>query len=325
MLDVLDSPTRLAQEAERHRIARELHDGVVQSLVALVSDLEYFRTRCLPTIGQTSREVAEKVETWQELASESLISMRQALGRLRKPSELDLGLEYAIQVMLTELRDAGYSVVFECDDWPAVLTLEYTSNIYYIVREALTNIYKHAKASSIKVCMFSFEGQLHLSIADNGVGMTSQSVAADAHNGYQQGLIGLHERVALLNGQLTIESLQGRGTRLDVAIPLPCFRSVDNGEQVTAQDINNRMLQLLERQNMDIGQLYNGLTARELEMLVLVARGMLAKEIARTLAISEKTVRNHISSIYRKLNLYDRSQLAIYAVRKGLIAIDDRI
>lgn len=223
MLDVLDSPTRLAQEAERRRIARELHDGAVQSLVALVADLEYFRTRCLPTIGQTSREVAEKVETWQELARESLISMRQALGGLRKPSELDLGLEYAIQVILTELRDVGYIVVFECDDWPAVLPLEYASNIYFIVREALTNIYKHAKASSIKVCMFSFEGQLHLSIADDGVGLISQSVAAYARNGYHQGLIGLQERVALLNGRLTIESMQGRGTRLDVAIPLPCF------------------------------------------------------------------------------------------------------
>lgn len=223
MLDVLDSPTRLAQEAERRRIARELHDGVVQSLIALIADLEYFRTRCLPTIGQTSHEFAEKVETWQELARESLTSMRQALGSLRKPSELDLGLEYAIQIMLAKLRDVGYSIVFECDDWPDVLPLEYVSNIYYIVREALTNIYKHAKASSIKVSMFSFEGQLHLSVADDGIGMTSQSVAAYACNGYHQGLIGLQERVVLLNGQHTIESMQGRGTRLDVAIPY-CYR-----------------------------------------------------------------------------------------------------
>jgi two-component system, NarL family, sensor histidine kinase DegS len=325
MLDVLDSTvTRLAQEAERSRIARELHDGVIQSLTALVADLEYFRTRCLPIKDQTGREVAEKVETWQGLARESLTSMRQTLGGLRKPSELDLGLEYAIRVILTELRDTGYIVAFEYDDWPAVLPLEYTLNIYYIVREALTNICKHAMASSIKVCMFTFEGELHLSIADDGVGMTSQSVVAHAHKGYHQGLIGLQERVVLLNGQLTIESVQGRGTRLDVAIPLACFRLVDNGEQVTEQDISNRMLQLLEKQNMEKGQLYNGLTARELEMLVLVARGMLAKEIARTLAISEKTVRNQISSIYRKLNIYDRSQLVLYAVRKGLIDINDR-
>ncbi len=101
------------------------------------------------------------------------------------------------------------------------------------------------------------------------------------------------------------------------------IRAVDSGEQVTAPDITNRMLQLLEKQNADKGQYYGGLTAREMEMLVLIARGMLAKEIARTLAISEKTVRNHISTIYRKLNIFDRSQLVIYAMRKGLIDIHD--
>jgi len=224
MLNVLDSPaTRFAQEAERRRIARELHDGVVQSLTALVADLEYFRTRCLPTIGQTSREVAQKVETWQELARDSLISMRQALGGLRTPSDLDLDLEHAILVLLNELREEGYSVAFEYDDWPTILPLEYTSNIYYIVREALTNICKHAKASSINVCMFCFEGYLHISISDDGLGMKKQIATTHANNGYHQGLIGSRERATLLNGRLTIESAQGRGTRVDVDIPLPCF------------------------------------------------------------------------------------------------------
>ena len=104
---------------------------------------------------------------------------------------------------------------------------------------------------------------------------------------------------------------------------ISAIRAVDNGEQVTAPDITNRMLRLLEKQSADKGQYYDGLTAREMEMLVLIARGMLAKEIARTLAISEKTVRNHISAIYRKLNIYDRSQLVIYAMRNGLIDIHD--
>ncbi|GAC1356710.1 MAG: hypothetical protein PVS3B1_03220 [Ktedonobacteraceae bacterium] len=66
----------------------------------------------------------------------------------------------------------------------------------------------------------------------------------------------------------------------------------------------------------------DGLTARERETLILVARGMVVKEIARSLKVSEKTVRNHISSIYRKLSLYDRSQLVIYALKKGLLDID---
>src|SRR5260370_14508757 len=193
MLDVLDSPAmRQAQEAERRRIARELHDGVVQSLTALVADLEYFQTRTLPTIDQTSLAIAEKVAIWQELARDSLTSMRHALGGLYQPGDLDFGLE--------------------------------------------------------------------------------------------------------------IESAQSRSTRVDVDIPF---------------------LELPGKQNTDKKQNDDGLTDREMEMLLLIARGMLAKEIARTLAISEKTVRNHISTIYRKLNIYDRSQLVIYAMRKGLIDIHD--
>jgi glucose-6-phosphate-specific signal transduction histidine kinase/DNA-binding CsgD family transcriptional regulator len=301
MLDVLDSPTtRFVQETERRRIARELHDGVVQSLTALVSDLEYFRTRCLPTIDQAGREVAEKVATWQELASDSLTSMRHALGELRSPVGSDPSLEQAIQIMLNELRMDGYGVVFECEEWPARLSPEYTSNIYYIMREALANIRKHAQASSIKICMFCFEKHLHVSIGDDGVGIANIDAAANAKSGYNQGLVGMRERATYLNGRLTIESAHSRGTRVDVDIPYS-----------------------LEEQSTENGQCKHSLTARELEVLVLIARGMLAKEISRTLAVSEKTVRNHISSIYHKLNIFDRSQLVIYAMRNGLIDIYD--
>lgn len=101
------------------------------------------------------------------------------------------------------------------------------------------------------------------------------------------------------------------------------IRAVNNGEQVTAPDITNRMMQLLERQSSEKGPCFDGLTSREMEMLKLLARGMVAKEIARTLEISEKTVRNHISNIYRKLELYDRSQVVIYAMKKGLVDLHD--
>jgi DNA-binding NarL/FixJ family response regulator len=101
------------------------------------------------------------------------------------------------------------------------------------------------------------------------------------------------------------------------------LRAVYNGEQVTAPDVTSRMMQMLDRQNSEKGQYCDGLTSREMQMLMLVAKGMVAKEIARTLAISEKTVRNHISNIYRKLNIYDRSQVVIYAMKKGLVDLHE--
>jgi signal transduction histidine kinase len=179
MPTVLDSPSiRLAQEAERLRIARELHDSVVQSLCALVADLEHFQTRHLPILDQTNLAVAAKVATWQELARESLTSLRQVLGDLRQADELAFGLECAIQAFLSELQEVGFSVVFECDNWPEQLPAEYTSHIYYRVREALTNISKHAHATSITVHMFAVEDHLHISIRDDGVGMNKQSTVA---------------------------------------------------------------------------------------------------------------------------------------------------
>ncbi len=222
MLDVQDFPiTHFAQQTERHRIARELHDNVVQSLTALVTDLEYFRTHRLPASGGAAPEVVEKLEVWQELARESLISMRQTLGGLRKQTDLDIDLEQSIQTLITELRNSGHTVTYECEEWFSLLSFEYTSNIYYILREALTNIGKHAQASHINVFLFSHEDYLHLSVGDDGVGMASLPSFRSRPDGYQHGLIGLRERAALLGGRLTIESAAGKGTRIDVEIPLP--------------------------------------------------------------------------------------------------------
>src|SRR5436305_4993231 len=149
MLDVLDAldavdtqATRMVQEAERRRIARELHDGVVQSLTALVADLEYFRTRYLSAneeISQNGQKIAEKVETWQELARDSLTSMRQALGGLRTPSELDRGLEYALEGLLRPMQSAGYRVESELKNWLPLFPYESKLIFLYLLRDTPTN------------------------------------------------------------------------------------------------------------------------------------------------------------------------------------------
>lgn len=221
MLDALDSPiTRLVQDAERRRIARDLHDSAVQSLTALVADLEYFRIRQLASSGEAGQQVAEKLRTWQALARESLTSVRETLGGLRTPSELEPGLEHALEILLASLQSAGYRVECECEDWPTVLPREFTSNIYYIVREALTNIEKHAQASTIHISIFTYEGHLYISIADDGKGIIKSSSIAPHGNGYHQGITGMRERAALLGGRVTFDSVQGKGMRVDVDIPL---------------------------------------------------------------------------------------------------------
>jgi signal transduction histidine kinase len=211
---------RFVQEAERKRIARELHDGVVQSLTALVADLEYFRTRRLALAEGVGQEMAEKLETWQELARSSLVSMRSTLGGLRPHVHEAFDLSTALDSLLNELRLAGYTVTEECDDISITLPYEYASNLYYVIREALTNICKHAQASHITLFFFIQEGYLHMSIGDDGIGMLMAPQLATL-DGYQQGLLGMRERVKLLGGHLSLESALGKGTRIDVELPLP--------------------------------------------------------------------------------------------------------
>ena len=94
--------------------------------------------------------------------------------------------------------------------------------------------------------------------------------------------------------------------------------AVISGERVMANAVANRVLDMLSGTTTP-KEFYDGLTAREVEILKLLAVGQANKQIARRLAISEKTVRNHVSHMYEKLQIYDRSQAVLYAVRKGLV------
>jgi DNA-binding NarL/FixJ family response regulator len=94
--------------------------------------------------------------------------------------------------------------------------------------------------------------------------------------------------------------------------------AVISGERVMANAVANRVLDMLTGTTTS-KEFYDGLTAREVEILKLLASGQANKQIARKLHISEKTVRNHVSHMYEKLRIYDRSQAVLYAVRKGLV------
>jgi DNA-binding NarL/FixJ family response regulator len=92
------------------------------------------------------------------------------------------------------------------------------------------------------------------------------------------------------------------------------------GEQVMARAVADRVLDMLDG-NASPKELYDGLTSRELEVLRMIAAGAPNKQIAFRLKISEKTVRNHVSNMYEKLNIFDRSQAVLYAVRRGLVEL----
>ena len=226
MIDTIDSRTaRQAQEAERRRIARELHDSTVQMLTALVADLECFRTHRFSDDHLTDQEMDAKLEAWQKLARESLLSMRETLRGLRGHGDLQFGLEAAVTTLLDDLQLAGYDVTFEGIDGPETLPEKHVAHLYSIIREALINITKHAQASKISVFMFGYDDHLHVSIGDDGLGMSEARreaiMSLFSPESLHQGLIGIRERATLLSGHLSITSESGKGTRLDIEVPLP--------------------------------------------------------------------------------------------------------
>jgi DNA-binding NarL/FixJ family response regulator len=98
--------------------------------------------------------------------------------------------------------------------------------------------------------------------------------------------------------------------------------AVASGQKVLEPGVAQHVTDLLNKHSAERQDIYDGLTERELQVVSMVARGRVAKEIAHELRISEKTVRNHISNIYRKLGIFDRSQAVLYAIKKGLVAAE---
>ena len=298
------SDIQVTQEDERRRLARELHDGVIQSLTTLVDDLEQFRSR-----HSIMQAVDENVDNWHSLAHSSLLTLRQALGELRKTTGGDFDFMAGVLTLLKSMQTAGYLITFACHDWPSPLSGEYAINLYYVLREALLNICKHAAASSIAVSLSKGENCLHMHISDDGIGMSTVCATVSSAQDWHQGLRGLRERVALLGGQVSIESMPAQGTNVQVDLPLPVRVSSLLTYSAPEQPVMDP-----SQQEQD-----DDLTPRERELVILIARGFVVKEIARRMTVSEKTVRNHISNVYHKLSIYDRSQLVIYAMKKGMV------
>jgi signal transduction histidine kinase len=200
-----------AQEAERGRLARELHDetgaalsGVLLGLAAIDKAATISEARQASTaLRETARNTLEKV------------------GRLAfalRPSALDeFGLVSALKDLSGALEEQGGPKVTLEVDLPAGTRLpaNLETAVFRITQEALTNVVKHANAKSVRISLVLRERSLVLTVGDNGCGFSSGRMPGDGF-----GLLGMRERVASVNGALEIESEPGLGTRLTVEIPL---------------------------------------------------------------------------------------------------------
>lgn len=195
---------------ERNRIAREIHDGLGHTLAA-----QTIQINNALLFWQTNNDRALTfLKQAKQLGSEALLEIRRSVSVLRSNPLQGQLLESAIEKLL---KDFQHNTGIELSSkicLPSSLPTEINTTVYRIVQESLTNIYKHAHASSVIVELKQETGKLHLSIEDNGEGFDP------TQNTTGFGLQGMRERAAALGGQFNLHSQPGKGCRIYVCFPL---------------------------------------------------------------------------------------------------------
>ena len=202
-----------AQEEERYRIARELHDGAGQSLTALKISLELVQADLPPELLSLHQSLQEAIS----LVGETEQQVRLVVHGLRPPALDMLGLNLALEDLCYEFARRTKLVVDYTGADAPVLPGAITINLYRLLQEALTNVAKHAQASHVWVTLHCDSDTVTLSVEDDGRGFDAGSNMFGQPGGV--GLLGMRERLELLGGSLEIEAQPGRGTRLMAQVP----------------------------------------------------------------------------------------------------------
>ncbi|MDR3562642.1 MAG: HAMP domain-containing protein [Negativicutes bacterium] len=204
----------VAQEDERKRIARELHDETGQTLTSLMMGLKSLAESC-PATAQECR-----IDEMRAVVKTTLGEIHRLAVELRPSILDDMGLIPALEKYVSDYRDAHGIDVDLHVTWGVNhrVAHEVEVTVYRIVQEALTNISKYAKAENVSVIITCDDKGLEAIVEDDGIGFVVEELGEDARN--KLGLYGMQERASLVGGTFTIESSPGRGTTIYARIPL---------------------------------------------------------------------------------------------------------
>ena len=201
-----------SQEAERKRIAAELHDGLGQSLLVIKN-----RTSIGKRVAHDGAKVAAQLDEISSATGQALEEVRGIAYNLR-PYHLErLGLRESLNAMIEKIREAtGLEINARVALFDEVFSKDDEVLFYRVIQECLNNVIKHAQATAVEISIVQTESQVTARIRDNGRGFVA--VPENQSGGF--GLIGLAERVRMLGGTHSIESEAGKGTTMTVIIPL---------------------------------------------------------------------------------------------------------
>lgn len=222
VLEALDEASRLrasqiiqAQEQERQRIARELHDETSQVLTSLLISLTLLEK------SVQTQEARERIADTRALAHSTLRAIRNLSIDLRPSALDDLGLLPALRWYVKEYqKKCSIEVDFHATGFKERLPAEMETALYRIVQECLTNTAKHAKASRVTISMKEETNRVYARIADDGDGFDYEALLRTPGQERGLGLAGMNERAVLLDGTLTIHSTPRSGTIIEISMPL---------------------------------------------------------------------------------------------------------
>jgi signal transduction histidine kinase len=202
------------QEEERARLARELHDGAGQTLTSLLVRLKTLERK------STEIKLQQELANIQDAVSETIEQIRDLAYRLRPAALDEFGLVKALETLIFDMThgmdlDAPYTI----DIPESKLTSEIEVVMYRIAQEALTNIIRHARARKVKLNLFVVDAGIKMSIEDDGVGFNPEEVSRGDGEKHL-GLISMRERAEILNGTLEVYTAVGKGTTIEVFIPV---------------------------------------------------------------------------------------------------------
>jgi PAS domain S-box-containing protein len=201
------------REQEKSRVARELHDELAQALTALKMDLIWVKEH----VPAGEERLSSKLAAMQAMLDGTVAATRRISAELRPLMLDDLGLIPAAEWLVQNFAQrTGIRCEFGCDPPELELQDPHATAIFRILQESLTNIARHAHASLVEVTLEGSDGEIMLSVRDDGRGFEP----GDPRKPNSFGLVGLRERAYLLDGDIKINTAPGKGTLIEVRIPL---------------------------------------------------------------------------------------------------------
>jgi signal transduction histidine kinase len=202
-----------AQEDERTRLARELHDDTIQAVIALKQRVQLAQRTIKDQQGKQSLAELEA------LAEQTVENLRRLTRALRPIYLEDLGLVTALDMLAREVsQNHSIKVNFQKAGQERRLGREVELSLYRISQEALSNVAKHSQATDAQLSITFDQHEIRLGVTDNGVGFDPPNSPTDFASNGHFGLLGVHERADLIGARLEIESAVGKGTKLKVRL-----------------------------------------------------------------------------------------------------------